>query len=229
MQMVFQIIPIRPNPRKRYHDQVEDLCILLKDRDGMRYRRGVFLLLGISAKQALKTFQKRGARKFREHPEAKQFLRRNPADLKAQEIMNALDIIYGADPNEIDHLRGAVGEVFSYFILRKIYSKTDIEVQIQIDTWTSNSIDVAGCDNKRGHCLQSKCSPYAPDAIDSILEQKEDLDKIEKLTSGKAEGAFITFEEQDGFCARLRSKAINTDTYKVFGRTELAALEQLLI
>lgn len=228
MLMVFQIIPIRPNPRKQYHDQVEELCRLLKDSDGMRYRRGIFLLLGISAKQVLKTFQRTGTSKFRETTQAKLFLRNHPADIKALEIMDELDTIYAAPPDKIDNLRGAVAEVFSFFICRKVYVEANIEVQVQIDTWTSNSIDVAGCNYKGGHCLQSKCSASAPGAVDSILIQKCDLDQIEELTAGKAVGAYITFVEQDGFFAHLRSKGINTDTYTVFGRTDLAVLEQRL-
>lgn len=222
--MVFRIIPVRPNRREVYQQQVLQLCHLLKDDEGRRYRFHVFRLLGIPA-VAMKGLRIRGLGKFREHPQAKLFLRYYPADLKALEIMSELDGIYGAPVGQIDHLRGAVGEVFSYLVCRATYRAADIEVQVQIGAWTSGSIDTAGCSHRRGHCLQSKSSSRD---IRSIVSQKRDLDAIEQLTGGKANGTFVTFEDRQAFYMSLRTRGIDASTYKVLDRSDMVAMEERL-
>jgi len=220
--MVFDLIPVRPNPREDYQKRVEKLCNLLKDEDGSTYRVDVFTLLTISGT----TFSKKPFIKFRKHPQAEWFLSVYHSDVRALEIMDELDKIYGADPGEIDHLRGAVGEVFSFFICRKVYPKAGMEVKIRIGTWTSGLIDAAGCSQKRGHCLQSKASLRY---WNSIFSQKKDLDRIEKLTAGKAQGAFITYENREVFYRRLRNAGFNPSEYKVLDRWDLSALEKRLV
>jgi hypothetical protein len=223
--VLFQIIPIRPNPRQNYQDKVKTLCILLLGDDSKKFRYGVFRLLGIPATLATKTLQKNGSAKFREHPQAKLFLHDHPADVTAIKIMNELDKIYGAPMNEIDHLRGAVGEVFSYLICKKVYANVDIEIQVQIDAWKSESIGVAGCHRRRGHCLQSKCSSAD---FSSIVRQHSDFEKIENLTKDKAECRFVTYTDQRAFHQVLQNRGIDPKSYKVFGRTDLVDLEQYL-
>jgi len=221
--MVFDLIPIRPNPREQYQNQVEALCQLLKDEKGSIYRVPVFTsLLTIPGS----SFKRRGYKRFRDHPQAKRFLRLYRLDTMAQTIMSELDKIYDKDPNEIDHLRGAVAEVFSYFICRKTYPKTDIEVQVKIGSWVSGSIDTAGCSNERGHCIQSKCSL---EAWKSIINQKRDFDQIETLTKGKAEGVFVTFVDRGAFFTRLRNAGLNPDEFSVWDRADLFVLEKRLV
>ena len=219
--MIFQIIPILPNPREKYQKQVEDLCKLLIDEDGKYYRVPVFLLLSVSGKH----FQRTGLREFREYRKAKLFLRDHPADVRALNIMSELDRIYGVDPDKIDHLRGAVGEVFAYYVCRKIYPRADIEVRVEVGKWVSGSIDTAGCSHEKGHCLQSK---YSAQDWRSIIEQKRDLDEIERLTKGKAQGAFITYMERGAFDIVLRARGVDTSKYRVFDRSDMLVLEECL-
>lgn len=220
-QTVFQIIPILPNPREKYQRQVENLCKLLIDEDGKYYRVPVFLLLSLSGK----SFQRAGHRKLRESRKARLFLRDRPADMRARNIMDELDKIYGEDPDEIDNMRGAVGEVFAYYVCRKMYQRAGIEVKVRVDTWTSGSIDAAGCSHERGHCLQSK---YSLQDWRSIIKQKRDLDQIERLTKGKAQGAFITYVERRAFDRVLRARGIDTSKYRVFDRSDMLVLEGCL-
>lgn len=219
--MVLQILPIRPNSREPYQNQVINLCNLLKDEDGRVYRIGVFRLLTISAR----AFGKSGWSRFRQHPHAKYFLREHPADIRALQIMDELDKLYSAPTNKIDHLRGAVGEIFSYFICRKIYNNANIEIQVKINTWLSKSIDTAGCTQKKGHCLQSK---YTMSDLGSILEQKSDFDMIEQLTAYKAQGIFITYVDRAAFFQSLSIADIDSVGYKVFDRSDLLVLEERL-
>ncbi len=219
--MVFDLVPIRPNPREAYQRRVERLCNLLKDEEGSSYRVPDFQLLTIPGT----LFCRKGFTKFRQHPQAKLFLNQHSAHVRALEILNELDAIYAGDSSEIDHLRGAVGEVFSYFICRKIYPRADIEVQVRIGVWTSGSIDAAGCSQERGHCLQSKCSL---DDWDSIRRQKDDLSQIETLSGGKAEGFFITYIHRDAFYLRLTNAGLDPSEYKVLDSTDLLLLEDRL-
>ena len=77
-----RILPIRPNPRESYQNRVINLCNLLKDEEGTTYRVGVFRLLGISAK----AFTRSGHSRFRQHREARYFLREHPADIRVLNI-----------------------------------------------------------------------------------------------------------------------------------------------
>jgi len=219
--MVFQIIPIRPNPRGKYQKQVENLCKLLRDGVGTYYRASVFSLLTLRGANFIRS----GRHRFSELHRARLFLRDHPADERAINIVNELDKIYASNPAEIDNLRGAVGEVFAYFICRKIYPKADIEVQVRIGDWTSRSIDTAGCSHKKGHCLQSK---FTLQDLNSIIQQKLDFDEIEKLTKNKAQGAFVTYVDRRAFYLLLRSNGINPSEYRVFDRVDLNRLETCL-
>jgi len=223
--MVFDIIPVRPNGREQYQNRVSALCALLIDDTGKRYRTRVFRLLTLSGNQASRLLKSTANMVFRDHPYARSFLRDYPADVRAQEIMSELDSLYSGPEDEIDHLRGAVGEVFSYLLCQKVHLRADIEVKVRINAWTSDSIDAAGCSRRRGHCFQSKCSGHDPA---SIAQQKADLDAIEQLTAGKAEGFFVTFVDLRGFFGSLRSSGIDPTGYKVLDRTELAAAERRL-
>lgn len=218
-----RIRPIRPNPRRLYQNKVENLCKLLKDEEGKEYRVSVFRLLGISAN----TFSKSRLTHFRQHREARLFLREHQLDIRALQIMDELDRLYSSPINDVDNLRGAVGEVFSFFICRKQYNNADIEVQVEIDSWQSKSIDTAGCSKKKGHCLQSKYSMTMKN-LASIVNQKSDFDKIEELTSGKAQGFFITYGRQEVFFQSLNAFRVNPTGYKVFDRSDLLVLEQRL-
>ena len=219
--MVFEIIPICPNPRDKYQEQVENLCKLLIDEDGKYYRVSVFLLLSLSGK----SFQRAGHRKFRESRKARLFLHDHPADIRALNIVSELDKIYGVDPDEIDNIRGAVGEVFAYYVCRKIHQKSGIEVKVTVGTWISGSIDAAGCSHERGHCLQSK---YSLHEWRSIIEQKRDLGEIERRTKGKAQGAFITYVERGAFDRVLGARGTDTSKYRVFDRSDMLVLEECL-
>jgi hypothetical protein len=219
--MVFEIIPTRPNPRDKYQKQVKNLCKLLFDEDGEYYRVPVFLLLAVDGRH----FQKAGHQKFRELRRAKLFLRNNPGDRKAINIMSELDKIYVGDPGEIDNMRGAVGEVFAYYVCRRVYPRADIEVQVKVGTWTSGSIDTAGCSHEKGHCLQSKCSLQN---LQSIIGQRSDLDEIERRTKGKAQGAFLTFVGRETFYMLLRHIKEDPTKYTVFDRRDLLVLEERL-
>lgn len=221
--MVMRILAIRPNPRELYQKQVASLCNLLKDKEGRDYRVSVFRLLTISAKN----FVNSGCSRFRQHPRARHFLHEYPADTRALEIMDEIDTLYSAPLNKIDQLRGAVGEVFSYFICRKLYNNADIEVKVEIDAWLSKSIDTAGCTHKRGHCLQSK---YSMSDLRSVVEQKSDFDAIEQLTSGKAQCFFITYVNRAAFLQSLNIAGIDPTEYtdKVFDRSDLLVLEERL-
>jgi hypothetical protein len=221
--LVFHIIPLRPNPREKYQRQVKKLCKLLSDKEGTQYRFQIFGLLNITGNQATKNFN-RGYSLFRDLPEVKRFSKYYFADLRVIAIMDELDKIYAAPSSEIDHLRGAIGEVFSYYICCKVYSKADIEVQVRIGSWTSESIDTAGCNEGRGHCIQSKCGGQLGD----IDKQKQDLDKIEKLTRGIAKGLFVTFGTRQTFHNRLRFKGIDTQGYRILDRSDLGVLESIL-
>lgn len=220
-QMVFDIIPILPNPRDKYQKQVKNLCKLLFDKDGEYYRAPVFRLLSLDGKK----FQRSGHRKFSEFKRAKLFLRDHFADTKALNIMTELDKIYVGDPGEIDNVRGAVGEVFAYYVCRKLYRKVGIEVKVIVGTWTSGSIDTAGCSHEKGHCLQSKCSLQD---LPSIIEQKRDLDKIERLTKRKAQGAFFTYVNREAFYMLLRNIGVDPTKYTVLDRRDLLVLEERL-
>lgn len=120
-----------------------------------------------------------------------------------------------------------MGEVFSFFICRKQYKNADIEVKVEIDSWQSKSIDTAGCSKKKGHCLQSKCSMIMKD-LASIVRQKNDFDKIEVLTSGKAQGFFITYGRQEAFFQALNAFGVSPTGYNLFDRSDLLVLEQRL-
>jgi hypothetical protein len=222
-QTVFEITPILPNPREKYQKQVESLCKLLIDEDGKYYRVPVFLLLTTTRKR----FQRMRARRFSQCHSAKVFLRDHPADIRALNIIRELDKVYGSDPDEIDNVRGAVGEVFAYYVCRKLYRKVGIEVKVTVGTWTSGSIDTAGCSHEKGHCLQSKCS-LGEQGLSSIIGQKRDLDKIERLTKGKAQGAFFTYAKREAFYMLLRNIRVDPSKYTVFDRGDLLVLEERL-
>lgn len=219
--MLFDLISVCPNDREPYQKRVEKLCNLLKDSKGSVFRVPVFILLTISGI----SFSNQSFTKFRDHPQAKWFMKLHRLDPMAHAIIDELDNIYAETPNEIDNLRGAVGEVFSYFICRKVFVRAGIEVNVKIANWTSRQIDAAGCSDEMGYCLQSKCSPKN---LRSIVIQKRDLDKIEQLTSGRGKGAFITFVDRRQFQARLNSVGIDPSKYRVFDRVDLAVLEQRL-
>lgn len=220
--MVFDLIPIRPNPREHYQKQVKKLCNLLMGKDGSVYRVHVLATLltipGI-------TFHRKGLSKFHEHPQAKRFLRLNRLDTRALDIVAELDNIYSQDPGEIDNLRGAVLEVFSYFLCRKTYPRSDIEVTVKINRWISGSIDTAGCSDEKGHCLQCKCSL---DNLGSILTQKSDFDKIDRLSRGKAKCFFVTYVDRKVFHIRLKNKGLDPSSYYIWDRGDLFVLENRL-
>jgi hypothetical protein len=223
--MVFIIHQITPNPREHYQEQVEDLCKLLTDKQGKEYRYDVFRLLSIiSGSIATNCFRRRGHTKFRDLDQLRSFRRFYPADLRAEQILRQLDGIYSNLASDINHLRGAVGEVFAYCICKKIHPNSGIEIQVQIDSWMSGSIDAGGCSDKRGHCIQSKCGG----SVGDIVSQKKDLDKIQKLTSEKAEGFFITFVTRQAFNNLLASMGLDPQTYKVLDRSDLVQLEDIL-
>jgi hypothetical protein len=140
--------------------------------------------------------------------------------------MDELDQLYGAPLTEVDHLRGAVGEVFSYFICRKVYNNADIEVRVKIGAWISDSVDTAGCNQRKGHCLQSK---HSMTDLRSIIHQKRDLDRIEHLTKQKAQGYFITYMNRKAFFESLHAVGLDPSGYKVFDRADLFVLERRLV
>ena len=219
--MVFNIVRVRPNDRTKYQKRVDKLCTLLKDDTGRPYRLHVFILLTISGE----LFKRTLSNNFRDHPQARLFIKLYPASIRVRDIMVELDNIYAGDADDIDNLRGAVGEVFAYFICRKLYPRSDIEVKVEIGKWISGQIDTAGCNDQAGYCLQAKCSPKN---LQSVVNQKRELAKIERLTIGKGKGAFITFVDRKEFNARLDSAGIKSSDYRIFDRTDLAALEQRL-
>jgi len=219
--MLFQIDPVRPNPREPFQQQVRTLCQKLKDENGRKYRASVFKLLTITGNQ----FLKRGYGRFREHPESKLFLKQFGLDVRGLEIMNELDNIYNNSKEIIDDLRGAVGEVFCLFISRKKYSNAEIEICVKCDSWTSGTIDVAGCDHETGCCLQSKCSTLD---VSSIVNQHNQLKRIERYTKGKAKGAFFTYLGMGKFESNLLSRGIRLSDLVVFDRTNMAVLEERL-
>lgn len=219
--MLFNLVRVRPNDREKYQKRVEKLCTLLKDETGSVYRLPVFILLTIHGR----LFKRTTCKYFHDHPQARLFMKLHPADIRVKDIMAELDDIYTQDADEIDNLRAAVGEVFSYFICRKIYPRADIEVQVEIDKWISHPIDSVGCSDEVGSCLQAKCSPKN---LQSIVSQKRELDKIEQLTVGKGKGAFITFVDRKEFNTRLDGAGIKSSGYRIYDRTDLAALEQRL-
>ena len=139
--------------------------------------------------------------------------------------MTELDKIYAQDPGEIDNLRGAVLEVFSYFLCRKTYTKCDIEVKVKVKQWTSESIDTAGCNDDKGHCLQCKCSL---DKLDSILTQKTDFDRITRLSRGKVKCFFITCVNKEVLRLLLRNKGVDHSSYYIWDRGDLFVLEDRL-
>jgi hypothetical protein len=222
--MVFIIHPIRPNPRKHYQGQVEDLCKLLADKQGKEYRYYVFRLLCMTGSMATKSFHREGHTTFRNLWQLRDFKKFYPADLRAEQILRQLDGIYANPADDIDQLRGAIGEVFAYFVCKKIHPNSDIEIKVQINSWISGSIDTGGCNDNRGHCIQSKCGGRVGD----IVSQKQNLDKIQELTSGKAEGFFITFTSRRAFDNLLASKGLDSQTYKVLDRSDLVQLEEIL-
>jgi len=91
--------------------------------------------------------------------------------------------------------------------------------------WLSNSIDVAGCSEEKGHCIQSKCTMSG---IESIKKQKGELDKIEELTAGRAKGVFITFVDRGAFLQSLKIRGIDSSSYKILDRADLFVLEDRL-
>ncbi len=219
MITLFEILPIQPNPRQKFQQEVLSLCQFLARRDGFPYRYEVFSLLLISGH----SFKQRNYRTFKQHPQAQRFLRMHIADVTAIAIMDELDKIYGrADENEIDHLRGAVGEVFAYMICRRKHRKAALEAKVKIDKWTSESIDAVGCSAESGHCLQSK---YSPRQWDVVLRQQKDLESIETLTQGRAVGAFIVYGDRRGFNLQLIDAGLDPSSVKVFDRQDLINLE----
>jgi hypothetical protein len=222
--MVFVIHPIEPNPREHYQGQVDDLCKLLTDNKGKEYRYHVFTLLCITGSVARKSFERQGQEKFRDLIQLRSFKRFYEIDVRALQILRELDNIYSSPVSDIDHLRGAVGEVFAYYICRKIYPNAAIEIQVEINSWTSGSIDTGGCNNEKGHCIQSKCGGILRD----IAGQKLDLDKIQELTDEKAQGFFITFTSRRAFDNLLASKGLDPQTYKVLDRSDLVQIENIL-
>ena len=223
--MLFQIIPQNPNPREKYQKTVEDLCILLANKKGQNYRTGVFVLLTLSGNQYQRQAKKYRFSHFKDSIEARRFLKNFQADVTALKIVYELNVVYSnSDADEIDHLRGAILEVFSYLICNKLFTISDKEVQIQIGKWiSSTSIDSAGCSDKKGCCFQGKASS---EWWHSIEEQGYDLKQIENLTSGKALGAFITFESAEVFQQHLIAKGLNQEDYRVFGRYQMAEFEK---
>ena len=223
--MVFIIHPITPNPREHYQGQVKDLCKLLIGKQGEEYRHEIFRLLCITGSIAIKSFSRQGHTKFRDLQQLRSFKRFYAADLTAAQILQQLDGIYANTSSDIDNLRGAIGEVFAYYICRRIHPNSGIEIRVQIDSWMSGSIDAGGCSDKRGHCIQSKCGGRVGD----IGSQKLDLDKIQELTSEKAEGFFITFTTRQAFDNLLASRGLDPQTYKVLDRSDLVRLEKILV
>jgi hypothetical protein len=193
----------------------------LKDDEGRAYRVWVFRLLAITGR----LYSRTGHRQFRLHREAQLFLREHPADTKALSIMDELDQIYSMPRAEIDELRGAVVEVFSYMVCRKFYNNAGIEVKVIIKTWESDSIDTAGCNTGKGHCLQSKSSMAN---LRSIIHQKSDFNQIEKLTNGRAQGFFVTPVDRGAFFQSLNAHGLNPAEYegRVFDRRDLFVLEE---
>lgn len=222
--MVFVIRPIVPNPRQHYQGQIEGLCKLLTDNKGKEYRYHVFELLCITGSIARKSLDKQGQEKFRDLIQLRSFRKFHAVDVRGLQILQELDNIYASPISDIDHLRGAVGEVFAYYICRKIYPNSAIEIQVEVNSWTSGSIDAGGCNNKRGHCIQSKCGGKLGD----IAGQKLDLDKIQELTAEKAQGFFITLTSRKAFNNLLASNGLDPQTYKVLDRTDLVQLENIL-
>lgn len=223
--MVFTIRPVLPNSRERYQRQVDDLCKLLTDNKGKEYRYHVFQLLCITGGVATKSLHKYGQEKFRNLTQLRTFRKFYSTDVRALQILQELDNLYSSPSNDIDHLRGAVGEVFAYHICRKLYPNSAMEIQVEIGSWTSGSVDTAGCNNKRGHCIQSKCGGMLGD---NIADQKQDLDKIQELTDEKAQGFFITFTNRKAFENLLASNGLDPETYKVLDRSDLVQIESIL-
>jgi hypothetical protein len=222
--LLFQIIPQKPNPREKYQKIVENLCNLLADKKGQFYRTDVFVLLTLTGNQYQRQARKFKLNHFKDCIEARRFLKNFRADVTALEIIRELSIIYSeSNADEINNLRGAILEVFSYLICSKLFTLADKEVQIQIGKWSSSTpIDSAGCSNKKGCCFQGKASS---EQWRSIEEQGRDLKQIESLTLGKALGAFITFESSIVFQQHLAARGLNQDDYRIFGRHQMVDFE----
>lgn len=223
--MLFEIIRQRPNPREGCQKDVEDLCRLLVDKKGQSYRNNVFGLLILTGNRYRKQVQKYSLKRLHDSIEGRQFRRCFPADAKALEILNELDAVYsGDDVDAIDDRRGAILEVFSYLMCRKIFMIADIEIKIKIEDWISTtSIDSAGCNKRKGCCFQGKATS---EWWESIKEQVKDLNTIESLTGGRSICAFLTFQSIEAFHQHLIAKGLNKDDYRVFGRYQMADFEQ---
>lgn len=219
-----QIVPLRPNPRQRYQDSVNRLCSLLRDGEGAAYRVDVFRLLAIKGHQHSRS----GITQFRRRREARLFLRDHPADTRALSIMDELDRIYAASPDEIDELRGAVVEVFTFMVCRKFYSNADIEVKVSIGSWDSGSIDTAGCDDGKGHCFQGKVTLAS---FASVIHQKSDLDEINQRTKGTAKGFFVTTVHRDAFLQTINARGLDPSQYAgvIYDRADLLVLENRIL
>lgn len=231
---LFQIIPLKPNPREQFHKKVEDLCKLLNDDEGKNYRVSVFQILGVVSG---KTFEKRKTRynlnSIREYNEAKHFLKTFVADVRALEIMTELEKIYDGDVDQIDHLRGAVGEVFAYHMCRKVYQQNGIEAKVGINGWASNPIDAVGCNDKNGFCLQCKASLTGWGRAQtklwiSMQKQEREMENIREKTSHRARCAFLTYLNRASFDLLVSEVGGNSEDYNIFDRSDLCVLEHRL-
>jgi hypothetical protein len=224
--LLFTILKIK-NTRQEYQDSVENLCSLLADKKGQGYRSEVFGLLMLTGSRYLKQINKYGFDSLKETFEARQFKRCFPADVIALNILNELDTLYNSDnQNIIDDRRGAVLEVFSYLVCKKLFSIADKEVKIKIGDWISEkSIDSAGCSKNRGCCFQGKATSNWQ--AESIIAQGTELNHIANVTANKATCGFLTFQSEDAFYQVLASKGLNKNDYIVFGRYQMEHFESV--
>jgi hypothetical protein len=225
--MIFQLIPVKRNAQRKYqkNGSVIALCELLKDKKYAGYRSQVFRLLMTTARQ----FQKSRLTRFRDLPQSQQFLRNYQVDPIALQIMTYLDNVYSGTTNETNRLRAAIGEMFCYSICKKVCTKAEIEVQVQIGSWVSRDpIDAAGCTEKWGWCLESKVTVNKY-GIAATQNQKNQLDTIEQLTNGDGKGAFFVYGYKNSLLNLLDDSGFDSGSYRVFDRGDSTSIERLLM
>lgn len=153
------------------------------------------------------------------------FLRQFQADVTAMQIVQMLSTLYDhRDAHEINHLRGAIGEVYAFLMCQRVYPKYNgLEVCLVVDCQVfANPIDAVGYNDIKGHCLQSKIGYF--DKL-STERQKTTFDIIESLTKNSMECRFFTLLEDRDIERVFRLRGIDSTSYKFFSLPDMLVLE----